>query len=246
MCTYTGGKARIGKRIFEAISEYERSLTGDNDRPYLEPFVGMGGVLQHFAINHSREMIACDYQKCITSFWQEIQRGWIPSRISSEKYKEIKIADRHDAEYAFAAYGCSFRGSKWTKFYNDFMERAIKRIQKGDYVNVMSDVEFLAHKSYTEHDPHGMLVYCDPPYVGTRFDQRRTNLINFDTCQFWDTMREWSKDNIVIISERYAPEDFKSIFSLERKNTFNDTTLTEHLFVSRETSRHYIPKIDYN
>jgi len=231
MCTYTGGKARIGKKIFQAISEYEKELTGNNDRPYLEPFVGMGGVLQHFAINHSREMVACDYQKCITSFWQEIQQGWIPQKISREEYENIKIADKHDAEYAFAAYGCSFRGSYWTHYYEDVMDLSIKRIIKKDYARVMSSVNFLKNKCYSEHKPHGMLIYCDPPYKESNFDKRRKNLIDFDFDKFWETMREWSKYNIVIISERSAPDDFESFFSLDRFNTFNKKVITEHLFV---------------
>ena len=38
MCTYTGGKARIGKKIFEAIDKYEMEVIGNHKMPY---FVGM-------------------------------------------------------------------------------------------------------------------------------------------------------------------------------------------------------------
>ena len=53
-----------------------------------------------------------------------------------------------------------------------------------------------------------MLVYCGPPYQGTTeygaFD-------GFDHDLFWDTMREWSKNNTVVVSEYSAPEDFKCV-----------------------------------
>ena len=232
MCTYTGGKARIGKKIFDAIVEYELKITGNNNCPYLEPFVGMGGVLFHVAKNQTRDIIACDYQKCITSFWQEIQSGWLPSRISKEEYIRIKESNNHDADYAFAAYGCSFMGSIWKMYYPDFMERAIKRIHKKDYKNVMERVVFLDNKSYIEHNPHGMLIYCDPPYDNSKFDNRMSNLCDFESSVFWETMRKWSIDNIVIISERSAPDDFKSIYSFNRGNPFNKTKIiTEHLFI---------------
>lgn len=231
MCTYTGGKAVIGKRIFGAISQYEVEVHGNNDRPYLEPFVGMGGVLYHFARNHSREMTACDYQKCITSFWQEIQVGWLPSEITRSDYDSIKKMDKHDAEYAFAAYGCSFRGSRWKLYYEDFMNRAIKRIKTKNYEQVMKGVVFLDHRSYVEHEPRGMLIYCDPPYTDSKFDKRMSNLFDFDMPTFWETMREWSKENTVVVSEREAPDDFKSIFTLDRRNPFNGEVLKENLFV---------------
>ena len=206
-------------------------VIGNHDMPYFEPFVGMGGVLQHVAINQSRDILACDLEKCIPEFWNEIKKGWKPSPITKEEYISIKKENKEDAEYAFAAFGCSFRGSKWTYFYNDCMNRAIKRITKKDYVNVMKDVTFLDHKSYIEHDPSGMLIYCDPPYLNSAFDKRRTNLINFDHNLFWDTMRSWSLKNTVIVSERNSPNDFKSIFSLNRPNGFNSDVITEHLFV---------------
>ena len=235
MCTYTGGKARIGKKIFEAIDKYEMEVIGNHKMPYLEPFVGMGGVLQEVAKKHSREMIACDLEKCIPAFWNSIKKGWSPSRITKEKYLSIKKEGIEDAEYAFAAFGCSFRGSKWTYFYENCMNAAIKRIQKKNYTQIMKNVIFLESMSYKDHSPHGMLIYCDPPYFNSSFDYRRNNLNSFDTDEFWEIMRQWSKDNLVIISELEAPSDFKSIFSLDRTNTFNNTRITENLFVLKES-----------
>ena len=49
MCAYSGGKARLGRKIYEEISKYETEHFGDNMSSYFEPFVGMGGVLQHFS-----------------------------------------------------------------------------------------------------------------------------------------------------------------------------------------------------
>ena len=95
----------------------------------------------------------------------------------------------------------------------------------------MERVNFLDNRSYIDHDPRGILIYCDPPYTNSKFDKRMSNLFGFDTLQFWETMRLWSRDNTVIVSERSAPGDFKSIFSITRSNPFNGNDLVEHLFV---------------
>jgi NADPH-dependent 7-cyano-7-deazaguanine reductase QueF-like protein len=43
---------------------------------------------------------------------------------------------------------------------------------------------------------------------------------NFDHDVFWDIMRKWSKNNIVFISERNAPNDFISVWEKEYKISF--------------------------
>ena len=236
MTQYAGGKARIGKRIYKAIKDYELSVTGNNDSPYFEPFVGMGGVLYHFAAEKYRPIYACDREECIVNFWRGIQNDWIPPELTKESYDETKQKNKQDADYAFAAFGCSFRGSKWTYFYEDCMRRATKRIKNKKFKEVMSDVTFQDCQSYTEHNPSAMLIYCDPPYAISSFDNRRNNLTDFDTDQFWSIMRDWSRDNLVIISETKAPDDFRSIHSFERKNAFNKKVIIESLFVIDEKS----------
>lgn len=67
---------------------------------------------------------------------------------------------------------------------------------------------------FNQHEPEGMLVYCDPPYEGT------TQYGAFDSFNhkfFWNTMRMWSKNNTVIISEYKAPEDFECVLEIETK-----------------------------
>ena len=58
-------------------------------------------------------------------------------------------------------------------------------------------------------DPCGCVFYCDPPYANTK---QYKNAANFDYDEFWQIMRDWSKNNIVIISEQNAPDDFKVIW----------------------------------
>jgi len=92
MTQYTGGKARIGKKIHEKIREYEYSKTNENTLPYFEPFFGMGGVMKHIALEGERPfLLACDYEECIVSFWRSIQSGWKPHIITKEEYSNIHL-----------------------------------------------------------------------------------------------------------------------------------------------------------
>jgi len=137
----------------------------------------------------------------------------------------------NDPSYAFTAFGCSFRGLKWGGFCQSGMERAIKRISLQNYKEIVKNVLFLDERSYEKHSPSGMLIYLDPPYINSTFDSRKNNLKYFNCDVFWVKVREWSVHNIVIVSEREAPDDFECIYEFERQNGINQTTLTEKLFV---------------
>jgi len=233
MCQYVGGKMRIGKKIHEIIKDYEFELTGANSMSYMEPFVGMAGVLRHVAGEGGRpSIIGCDYEECIISFWKGIQDGWEPTPITNEKFKETKInGDESDPMYAYIAFGCSFRGMKWVKFCEDGMGRAIRRIQKSNFKDTMKDVFFMNNRSYIDHIPSGALIYCDPPYSNSCFNYGAKNLLRFDSVLFWETMRKWSEENIVLISERNAPDDFKCIAEFPRMNGITKTVVIEKIFV---------------
>ena len=74
-------------------------------------------------------------------------------------------------------------------------------------------------------------INCDPAYQGTK---QYANATAFDYDLFWDTMRKWSRNNIVLISEENAPSDFECIWEQEvsRSIKANDKSKsTEKLFI---------------
>lgn len=233
MCQYAGGKIRIGKKIHDIIREQEFKITGENAMCYFEPFLGMGGVMKHVACTGNRpSIVGCDSEEDIISFWKGLQNGWKPVVINKDQFIEMKKnGEKSDPMYAFTSCGCSFRGIKWVQFCEDGMNRAIKRLQKTDFKNIIKDVVFLDHACYTSHNPSGLLIYCDPPYENSSFKWGASNLLKFDSDLFWETMRSWSKDNIVIISERYAPFDFECIAEFPRTNGITKKTVVEKLFM---------------
>ena len=76
---------------------------------------------------------------------------------------------------------------------------------------VEKDTTFV-HKNYSEISPVNAIIYCDPPYQGVK---QYLNSGNFNYDLFWDTIREWDKNNIVLISELNAPNDFNCIWEQE-------------------------------
>ena len=77
-----------------------------------------------------------------------------------------------------------------------------------------------------------MLIYCDPPYKNTT----GYKVGKFNSDLFWNTMREWSKNNYVFISEEEAPDDFEVVWEQKKRRTLNSKVReckTEKLFYKK-------------
>lgn len=203
---YLGGKSKIRFQLANLISE---RLNGRN---YFEPFTGGGWVLQEVV---AKKRFASDYNKALIAMYQELQRWWMPPDfISEEEYQKLKEKQDHeDPLTAFVGFGCSFAG-KWFGGYarskgKDCYASTTKRSLLKQLPKIL-DVKFNS-ASYDTYSPKGVLVYCDPPYANTT---GYTGTGRFDNNRFWDVMREWSKDNTVLISEYSAPEDFQCVLEV--------------------------------
>lgn len=230
MTSYQGGKQRLGKEIYEIISSLEEYLLDNISLPYFEPFCGMCGVMKHFAQNNSsnRKLTACDYNKDIILLWQALQKGWKPpAKCSKEVYFKLKYSTHNSAKRGFVGTVCSFGGI----FFGGY--RPVKSYDRPEYNYVknsgenlietaalMKQVKFLNSQSYDKFNPKGYLIYCDPPYIGNTF-QNVTEYFKFDHDKFWNMMRKWSKNNIVVISEYQAPNDFVCVWSKKFSYGFN-------------------------
>ena len=85
-------------------------------------------------------------------------------------------------------------------------------------MSTMVDVEF-DWRDYKSLFLNGCLICCDPPYANTT---KYTGVPDFDSEEFWNIMREWSKDNDVYISEYEAPDDFVSVLDIPTKTNIRD------------------------
>jgi DNA adenine methylase len=222
MSAYQGGKKRLGKRIYTIIKYIENDFADQRGSteclPYFEPFIGMASIMKHFAEeSNCRELYASDANKDLILLWQAIQKGWQPPlHCSLKEYNTLKDS-KSSAKRGFigiaASYGAIFF-SGYRLNYNK-NKNYLKEASDGllSIAKSMKKVDFIGAHSYNEWAPKGYLIYCDPPYLNNKL--KTPYFQGFDHKLFWETMRKWSKNNIVIISEVTAPKDFIKIWSAQ-------------------------------
>jgi len=215
MTAYQGGKKRLGKRISDVIKQVEIDGCKEN-LDYIEPFCGMCGVLVHM-VDGKRKIEASDINKSLISMWKAVQDGWLPEdkEISKDEFYELK----NGVDCKEKAFYCTIQ-SFCSEYLGDYRKstenRNYVKIGINNLLKVKDKIKNVKFKNieYTKHKPKNKLIYCDPPYINHNYS-RNPFFKKFDYLLFWNTMREWSKDNIVIISEREAPDDFKCIWEQE-------------------------------
>ena len=212
---YHGSKMTIAKDIAEYI-RYDTEYA-----MFFSPFCGACAV-ERLLVKDFAICFFSDISKDLIMFLQELYDNnfEFPATTTEEEYKFQKTAES-SALRCFYGYFLSFAG-KWFGGYSqkyqrgdrirDFNKEATdssKRLQndlrKGD---VIFDC-----KSYDEYTPYKMCIYVDAPYQST------TGYGKFDHTLFWETMRKWSENNDVYISEYESPKDFECVFEIPKRVT---------------------------
>jgi DNA adenine methylase len=213
---------------------------------YLEPFVGAAWIVSEMK---ATVRWASDTNPYLIAMYKALQKGWEPPReISEERYKELRqqtgkqkqdgpqvplkesIANGYPlAEIGFAGHACSFAGIWYGSYARNPKVQGFNFAQKGantlgkPFREKIQKVTFRCC-SYDEWEPKDALIYCDPPYSTT--NQPYFSKV-FDSDKFWDTMRKWSENNIVVISEYSAPDDFPCIASIPTKTRIDCKSVRE-------------------
>lgn len=138
----------------------------------------------------------------------------------------VITADFFDGGYAKAGYENLKNGKvRYRNYYRESKDNILSQNLKG-IVFEQGDYKYL---SYTN-----CLIYCDPPYENQK---QYENSMNFDYKEFWNVVRKWSENNIVLVSELNAPNDFECIWEkpVSRSIKSKDkSTATEKLFIHKE------------
>ena len=233
--SYVGGKARGSNHIL-AILNHPRFDNMD----YIEPFVGYAHILHR--VKNKRSYMASDANPLLIILLQAVQCGTPLPTITRERYTELKAAkDDISIERAVAAFQYSWNGKEWGGFVDTYTRLNgrvddIPASRARHYAKLHTSSSFqntsLTLCDYRIIVPKNSLIYCDPPYMNTT-GYKQTGTFVHDI--FWQTVREWVKDNIVFISEYTAPDDFVCISSSNKLSCLSgghrQTTRTERLFV---------------
>lgn len=213
---YFGGKAKIAKYIVPYLEEVRKE-----NQIYIEPFVGGANIVSKM----SGVRKAYDFNEYLIEMYKAVQSGYeLPNIITEKEYKYIKEnKDENKALTGFVGFGCSFAG-KWfggyarghggKNGYADTSKRSLLR-----KMDTMQNVEF-GYADYKTLSFENCLIYCDPPYNNTT---RFNGTPDFDTDEFWNIMRKWSKNNDVYISEYNAPDDFKCVLEILTKTDIRNS-----------------------
>lgn len=220
---YMGSKARISKDVAPIINNL---IKDNNIRTYIEPFVGGCNMIEHVICENK---IASDNNDYLIDMWKDLQKGWNPpDEMTKETYIDIRDNKEKYSKSLVAIAGfCATYNAKWfggyagivkTKIgtYRNYYDEAIRNIQK--QIPKLQDVEF-NYGDYRQYSQvENSLIYCDIPYQGTT--QYGTSK-DFDYDKFWNWARMMSKNNIVLVSEYNAPNDFKCIYEKSLTTTLD-------------------------
>lgn len=230
---YMGSKSRIAKHIVPIIQE---SIERDGRDSYIEPFVGGANVIDKITCKHR---VGFDINEYLTALLQYVQIGGVlPSEISRETYAEVRQSpERFDPWFVgcvgfLASYNGKFFGGYAGKVntkigtVRDYYDEARRNLMK--QAEAFKGIGFVC-MDYRRLDFRDCAIYCDPPYVSTTGYSSG----QFDHAEFWDTMRRWSRNNTVFISEQTAPADFICVWEGQVTRTQDNAsrqTVTEKLF----------------
>lgn len=211
---YFGGKAKIAKYIVPYLEGVRKE-----GQVFVEPFVGGANVVSKM----SGERKAYDFNEYLIEMYKGVQNGYeLPDELSEEEYKHVRLnKDEDKVLTGFVGFGCSFAGKWFGGYARNKQNHNYCKASKNSLLKKMStmaDVEF-DWRDYKSLFLKDCLIYCDPPYANTT---KYTGVPDFDTEEFWDVMREWSKDNDVYISEYEAPDDFVSVLDMPTKTNIRD------------------------
>lgn len=242
---YMGSKSRIKKHIVPII---QKLIDENNIKMYIEPMMGGGNIIDSISCETK---VGNDISTPLIELWKHLQQTNgidLPNDVTREHYNDVKqnqCTEKYPIWYIGAiGFLASFNGKYFDggyakptidksngrirNYYDECKRNILKQLPK------MKDV-ILTNKPYIEmKNVKNTLIYCDPPYKNTTSYQ---SCRGFDHKEFWDWCRKISKNNIVLISELEAPDDFKCIWEqdvLRTQNANSRFISKEKLFIYKE------------
>lgn len=246
---YMGGKSRLVTYI---ASEINNIALLENIENYYEPFCGGCAIVENINI---KNRYASDLNKYLIALLKKLQEPQIFEypNLSKEQWNHIRYnKDQYeDWLVAWAGFFCSFN-CKWFdgwggQFYDKYNKETNAQLR--GYNSCCREQKFLKDiniscKRYNNIEkPYHAIIYCDAPYIGTK--QYKGAEEKFDFNEYYNWLRDISKDNLVFVSEYRMPiNDFKSIKQITVEGNFGhnyrgeehieQSEAIEQLFVVRD------------
>ena len=213
---------------------------------FVEPFCGYCHITH--AIRGKRSYQISDNEPLLICLLQAIQRGDALPPIDKSEYQTLKHQLEITLKRAVAAYQYSFNGKRFGGF-THYYKRPNGRIDNmvasraKHYARLHASKAFhsatITCRDYRSLCPRDSLVYLDPPYADC------TNYgTTFDSTELWRIAEEWSKVNIVFVSEYTAPRGWTVVASKPKQVTLagghKQSMRLEKLFI-HSSNLHRLP-----
>ena len=237
---YMGSKSKYAQYIAPIL---QKTINDRGVSLYVEPFVGGANMIdkikceRRIGYDRSDTLIALlcqardDFSKILPEGSQELWnkgKGYVKDGIMPE---DMTLADIGAMEF-FASF--SSRGFPGGYANNaagrDYFHERRDNLEK--QAPALNGIEFYQSNYYDLRRLKGAVIYCDPPYAGTK-EYGYAKQEKMDYVRFWNWVRELSKENYVFVSEQVAPDDFEIVWEMEAKRTCgkdNNFKATEKLF----------------
>lgn len=204
---YLGGKERISKQICNFLEGVRRP-----GQLFVDLTVGGCSIISK--MQYPKE--GYDLHPALISLYKKLSINSIelPNNVTKEEYELAKNLSDDNPLKAFIGFGCSFSG----KYFAGHARGELGRnYAKGAKNSLLKKFKTLQNVKFEQLDlflynGSGNLVYIDPPYQGTTKYK-----VHFDYNNFWNKVRELSKQNDVYVSEYRAPNDFECVFEIAKK-----------------------------
>ena len=236
---YMGSKNKISKHIVPIIESYIQP-----GQLFVDLFVGGFNLVDK--ITKTDNIVCNDNNHYLISLFEKVyetngQCLYEYDTISEKMYYDVRDnKEKYDAWIVglvgfCATFGARFfegyaRGNKADGTPRDLPNEVIRNIRKQweQYLSKMKPT--IICFDYKDLNFKNAVIYCDKPYCNGKKYKNQT----FSEEEFWNYVRELSKENTVIISEYDAPSDFECIWEMPIKtslNRENSVTRTEKLFI---------------
>lgn len=236
---YQGSKAKLRPFILPLI---QKKIDTMGATLYIEPFVGGANMIDHI---RCKARIGSDINSDLIALLRYMQEdpqiNMAPKNVTKDDYCSIRKqwqekSKAHSSEYYvligyMASYGGRYfdggfgSGGKGRNIYKERLRNARKQAP------CLKGIYFTSRSFEAWEDVENAVFYMDPPYRETTSYLKA----DFDHDSFYRFCRKIAERNHVFISEFSMPDDFKCIWSKERKikQDFykgSATEVTEKLF----------------
>lgn len=247
-----GSKSRIAKYIVPIIQGYIDKTGTDT---YIEPFVGGANIIdkirckRKYGYDKNRFLIALLSAVSANSngdfLYNEVPKELYDT--ARNEYNSGEITSFTDWQIGNIGFLASYNGRFFDGGYaKPGYEKTKKGLRYRDYYreskdNLLTQAPFLKDITFDDADYkdldveaiNGTVIYADPPYENTK---KFANAASFNYNEFWAKMDKFSENNIVLVSELSAPDNWECIWekSVNRSIKATDKSVaTEKLFIHR-------------